>query len=164
MGFDTPSRAAEKLTWSLQLNNSSEHHVESCCKNLVLDFAHAVDARLHERFVSVFAPDGVFSRATGKFAGHAELRQFVEARRTDIVTRHLCSTIRIRVVDDVHAEGTTYALVFQSEGDEASSPLNAPLPRFVEYTDSFVLGESGWRIKTREARIVFNVTVPATVS
>lgn len=131
---------------------------ERACTRLSMDFAWHVDQRDHTAFVDLFAEDGVFERAAQRSVGHAAIRQFLDARPADRVTRHVCSNIRIDMTGPATATGTCAALMFQATppiGAAATQPLPVTSPVIVDYVDDYVLTASGWKFKHRRTTLVF---------
>lgn len=121
--------------------------IESECQRLMNRFSWAVDAMDYDQVVSLFVPDCVFGRADKFFHGHAGLRQSLEGRPRDRVTRHVSSNIVIDVLDLDNAVGKAYCLVFGYRGElppGAEAPLGAPDSLILHEAD-FVRVAEGWR-------------------
>lgn len=139
------------------MNATEEILAARQCERLAIEFAHAVDHREIEKVVAVFAPEATFERRGEVLKGHAEIRAAQEKRAPGLVTRHLCSTIDIQVLDERHAKGVVYFLLYRYEG-AAAMPGPVPLgqPETVgEYQDDYVLTGSGWKIARRVAKAAF---------
>ena len=70
-------------------------------------------------------------------------------------TRHFVTSTAFSVIEETHAKGVTYYTLYLYGGDEDTPyPLEGP---FVvgEYHEEFVATDHGWKIKRREARIIF---------
>jgi len=139
------------------MNADQEMLIARQCERLAIAFAHAVDHRDTERAVAVFAPDATFERRGEVLRGHGEIRAAQQARAPGIVTRHLCSTIDIQVLDHRHARGTVYFLLYRHE---SAAPGGGPAPlgqpeTLGEYQDEYILSDGGWRIARRVAKAAF---------
>lgn len=142
------------------MNADQEMLIARQCERLAIAFAHAVDHRDTERAVALFAPDATFERRGEVLRGHAAIRAAQQARVPGIVTRHLCSTIDIQVMDDRHAKGTVYFLLYKHESAVPGSgpaPLGQP-ETLGEYQDEYILSDTGWKISKRVAKAAFRRT------
>ena len=122
--------------------------IEAECTRLMNRFSWAVDAMDYDQVVSLFTSDCVFGRADKFFQGHAGLRQSLESRPKDRVTRHFASNIIIDVADADNAAGKAYCLVFGHRGAlpaGAEAPLGVP-DSLILYDVKFVRTPEGWRI------------------
>ena len=140
------------------MNIENQLRCERECTRLCHDFAWTVDERNYSAFVALFADDGVFERMGQKSEGHAAIRQFLDARPVDKVTRHLCSNIRIDLTGPTSARGTCSALMFQAKAianAAPSQPLPVSAPVVVDYVDDYVLTEGGWKFHYRRTTLVF---------
>lgn len=125
------------------------------CELLAMEFAYAVDHREIDKVVAVFAPDATFERRGEILRGHAEIRAAQEKRPAQLVTRHLCSTMRFEVLDAEHATASVYFVLFRHEGPtQGPAPLSQP-ETVGEYQDDYVLTDAGWRIARRVAKAAF---------
>ena len=70
----------------------------------------------YDGVVALFAPDCSFGRADVWFHGHDGLRQSLNSRPRDRMTRHIASNVVIDVADADHAAGKAYCLVFGHRG------------------------------------------------
>jgi hypothetical protein len=134
------------------------------CERLCMDFASFVDARRYAELVALFSADGEFNPPGASARGHAELRAFFESRPADIVTRHLCTTIRIEpVAAERRAAGTCSVVMFRGlPGAGAAVPVPS-VGNVVDYRDTFVLTADGWRFQQRRVSVVFDIAPPSTV-
>ena len=140
------------------MNIQTEDEARRACERLAIEFAHAVDHREVERAVSVFTPDAVFERKGEQLEGRGAIRAAQQARPIHLVTRHLCASHRIEVIDGTHARGVVYFLLFRHEGSESDPPGPAPLvlPQTLgEYHDEYLRTDEGWKIARRVAKGIF---------
>lgn len=135
----------------------------TACERLSMDFMSFVDARRYDELATLFASDGVFSNPAGSARGHAELRAFMERRPAGIVTRHLCTTVRIEPPVNGLATGSTTAMMFRAEAGAAPGavPQAPSVAAVVDYADSFVRTAEGWRFASRSTSFVFDLLAQA---
>ena len=145
------------------LTDAERRGIEHDCTMLMHRYAVNADQHI-DRFTEVFTDDVVWVRPGQEMHGHAEMQAFMdgnvranrEANPSGHLTRHMMTTIDIRVVDANHAEGVSYALVFRDERFGGSLPVPmSTIELVVEYRDSFVKTASGWKIDRHEAQHVF---------
>ena len=119
---------------------------------------YTVNADHHpEQFTEVFCDDVVWVRPGMEMHGREEMQAFIDANTgPGSLTRHMITTVDIRVVDENSATGTSYALVFRDDefGGTLPVPMNT-IELVVEYRDEFALTDAGWRIARHEALHVF---------
>jgi hypothetical protein len=129
---------------------------EADCTRLCIDFAHYVDTRNYQPALDLFTEDGRFDRLGTVFSGRDDIRRFLEARPADVVTRHLCTTIRIDVQSQDAATGVCYVLFFNGKAAaDGKLPIAPSAPGVVEYHDTFARTAAGWRFSERRVRLVF---------
>lgn len=128
------------------------------CTRLCNDFAWTVDQRDYDAFVELFAEDGAFERAGQRSVGHAAIRQFLDARPADRITRHIVSNIRVDLTGPATAAGTCSALMYQATHESAAAPtqpLHVSAPVVVDYVDDYLLTNRGWKFACRRTALVF---------
>jgi hypothetical protein len=135
---------------------SSRAEDEAACTALCTAFAHHIDARRYEPLLHLFTEDGVLDRMGTVCRGHGEISRFLDARPTDVQTRHLCTSIRVDFDGKDQATGSCYVLFFQGRGDGV--PVAAGPPSVVEYHDRFERTPGGWRIRERSIRMAMRPT------
>ena len=134
----------------------SKLHDEADCTRLCIDFAYHLDARRYAGVLDLFTADGKFDRLGTVFGGRDEISRFLEGRPADVVTRHLCTNIRISVQSADEATGVCYVLFFSGKaGADARLPIPPSPPGVVEYHDIFSRTAAGWRIRERRIAPVF---------
>lgn len=128
----------------------------TACERLCHDFGWHVDHRDYAAFLDLFAEDGAFERAGLLSRGQDELKQFLDGRPLDMVTRHLFVGVRINPVSSIAAKGTSTCLVYRMTADlDQQYPLPMPPMRVVEFEDDFVRTGAGWRFSRRKTSPVF---------
>jgi hypothetical protein len=125
------------------------------CQQLSIRFANAVDRWDYDTVISLFVPDGALDRWGTRIVGHAALRDWLNSRPREVVTRHVCTNIQVTREDPRAARGLTYFTYYRATG-RAGEPPETLVPSMVgEYHDRFVLTEDGWRIAERAVEVVF---------
>lgn len=132
--------------------------VEFACSRLIIDFANALDLKDYPRALQLFTQDATLERADLSLQGIAQIQAFLEARPAQMLTRHLCSNIRVlqRTADE--ADGNCYLQFFQAtqKGSQASS-VKAAAAAVAEYALEFVRHNGDWRIRRLQIRAIFHV-------
>ncbi|MDM0044428.1 nuclear transport factor 2 family protein [Variovorax dokdonensis] len=121
---------------------------EAACARLCVDFANHLDARRYDEVLELFPIDGVLDRMGTVFSGRQALRSFLDARATDVTTRHLCTNIRVRFEGPDDASGFCCVLFFQGRAGEGAAVALGP-PSVVEYHDRFTRANGAWLIQER---------------
>lgn len=138
------------------MNFEQRMRCEHECARLSQDFAWTVDRGHHDAFIALFAPEGALERAGEVLRGPAALRRFLEAMPINRTMRHLCSNIRIDMIDERSAKGTSAVMMVHAlVARDTPLPLPAAVPLVAEYEDEYVLTNDGWRFQYRNTVIVF---------
>jgi ketosteroid isomerase-like protein len=130
--------------------------VERDCSRLCIAFANGVDAHDNAVVLELFTDDAMLVTPARTYQGRAKIAGFLDARPASVVTRHLCTNIRISTQSESSATGQC-CLQFFSVASEAAPvfPLKAPAPVVAEYRDEYLRTPAGWRIRHRRIEIVF---------
>ena len=129
---------------------------EEACGRLILDFVDGLDFRDYEQALRLFIEDATLDRAGLVMRGLSEIRAFLEQRPEQMVTRHLCTNIRVRATGDDEAEGRCYLQFFQASNEHGQPlPIKASTTAVAEYQVGFVHQNGHWRIKALIIRPVF---------
>ena len=128
--------------------------IERECERLIYAYCHVIDHGEAARVAELFDEDGVWATPEVRCEGREAIRKAFQARQSNQgrISRHVCSTPNIEVVDANHATAVTYLTLYRHDGEPGrrTSPLEG-LPEFVgDYRDSFVRTPRGWRFHTRE--------------
>ena len=123
------------------------------CQSVSLKFGRLQDARRHDELAGLLTPDATYVRLGEELA----LENFIEWITTTPPnkTRHFVTPTEVEILDENTAQGLTYYTIYLYGGDEGPPyPLEGP---FVvgEYHEQFARTNDGWKIKRREARIIF---------
>jgi ketosteroid isomerase-like protein len=127
--------------------------IERACERLVVEYTHLVDGGRAAAVADLFAADGVWSSGAARYDGRDAIRAaFATRQASDRTSRHVCTNLRVDVVDDDHATGLVYLTLYRFDGDGPG----APDPDLVgEYRDAFVRTAEGWRFAERTATAAF---------
>ena len=133
--------------------------IERECERLVVAFCHYADHGEAQRIADLFTADGVWT-APGvvTMVGREQLLEGLGARQAKSwrTSRHVCSTLRLEVLDVDHAEGVVYVTIYRYDGHEGEGPCPLEGPLMVgEYRDRFVRTTDGWRFARREVSAAF---------
>jgi ketosteroid isomerase-like protein len=137
------------------MQHADEILIRDECRQVLCDYAIAVDTADAARLVSLFCQDGVLMRGDVVLNGHAELARILDGRAPDAVMRHLLTTVSIRVAPDGRsAEATSYYLLYTGNGNERPLPLDSPFS-LGDWYSRFVPTPAGWKLAHQEVRRVF---------
>jgi ketosteroid isomerase-like protein len=131
---------------------------ERACTRLIVDYCHFVDNGEAARVADQFTGDGVWLSGEENLKGQAAIRRRFEQRQAMVerMSRHVCTNIKLDVIDADHAEGVTYLILFRHDGEPRRrfSPTAAP-EMIGEYRDRFARTAEGWRFQRRELVVSF---------
>ena len=122
--------------------------IEAECVRLMHQFSWAVDAMDYDGVVALFVPECTFGRADVYYQGHDGLRQSLNSRPRDRITRHVCANEVIDVIDGDNAKGKAYCVVWGHRGplsETGEGRLDVP-DSLILYTAEFRRTPAGWRI------------------
>lgn len=122
------------------------------CEHLIEAFAWHVDRHEYDNVIALFTSDAIFYRPDRMVTGHVELRAMLDARPKDIVTRHLCTNIRLDKISSREIQGRCYITLISAplKDGRADGPKVALTG---VYHDRFLRTRDGWRIIERRAVI-----------
>lgn len=133
--------------------------IEHACMKLQAQYGVFADRGDVEGFTSLFAEDGsVQVPEAPAFVGHAAIRASIQALGAMGVTmRHVLTNSVVDVVDESHAVGVSYLVVYNSrtEADAAGIRPVEPPATVGEYADTFRRTAQGWRFHSRVLTRVF---------
>jgi hypothetical protein len=121
--------------------------------DLIGRYSHGADGNIPTAYADVFTDDGVFQGRSGQpdesiYRGREQILAFVtsvQARRTNIQTRHQQSTTIFLEIAGDHAKTRTYLLTTATP--EGFSPRVGITSI---YEDEIVRTDKGWRLKYRK--------------
>ncbi len=133
--------------------------IEAECRNLVVGFGRGMDDGDAATASALFAADGVWDRQGVLVTGPQAICAAIEKRPKIRLTRHIFTNMLINVIDENHAEGRAYYMVYLHDGPPPDGgPLPRPLSgpeRVGDYHNKFVRTPEGWRISYNAARRIF---------
>jgi hypothetical protein len=128
----------------------------SSCQALAIAFVNGLDKRRYDETAALFTDDGVFDRWGQIIAGRNALRQWMDTRPVDIVTRHVCTNFEARRVGEDSAQGSILFTFYRAQAGLDPGPLPLIGPEMIgEYVDQFRRTPDGWRIARRQVVIEF---------
>lgn len=132
--------------------------IERACARLVSEYCHFVDHGEAARLADQFTEDGVWAWREAVMEGQAAIRRGFQQRQgnTARMSRHVCSNLKLDIVDADHVEGVVYLTLFRHDGDpdRLTSPAGPP-DMIGEYRDRFRRTADGWRFERRELVVSF---------
>lgn len=142
------------------MNDETRRAIEYECERLSIAYARHLDFKEYDRFIELFAPDGILNITGRPVVGHAMLAKSMAARSESLRSRHVLTNIYTRVMDEDHAEGLSYLTLYRHEGagppDEGPREISGP-SSIGHYADRFVRTDKGWRFASRELHFAFRV-------
>jgi len=127
--------------------------IKDACQSVSLRFGRLQDERRYDDLPKLMTPDGTYTRL-GEELSIADFITWVGTMPPN-KTRHFVTSTDFNDVSESSASGITYYTLYLYGGDEETPyPLEGP---FVvgEYHEEFARTDNGWKIKSREARIIF---------
>lgn len=131
--------------------DSAEH----ACARLANACYTLMDLGRYDETVALFAEDANWVRGGNPTVGRAAIRQALEKRPPDQISRHVVTNVVITIVDDTTAEGAAYFMPLRGARKEAGP---AAVPAFDQLGDlmfKFRREASGWRISFLKPSPVF---------
>ena len=127
--------------------------IKDACQSISVQFGRLQDERRHDELAALMTADATYVRLGEELTSKA----FIEWIKTTPPhkTRHFVTPTAFSIVEENLAKGVTYYTLYLYNGsEEMPYPLEGP---FVvgEYHEEFARTDDGWKIRRREARIVF---------
>jgi len=127
--------------------------IKDACQSISVQFGRLQDERRHDELAALMTADACYVRKGEELAVDA----FIEWIKTTPPnkTRHFVTPTAFSIVEENLAKSVTYyALYFYRGGEETPYPLDGP---FVvgEYHEEFARTDDGWKIRRREASVIF---------
>ena len=135
------------------MDQSQKILIKDACESVSLRFGRLQDEWRHDELAELMTVDAIYVRL-GEELKADEFVGWVKTTPPN-KTRHFVTSTAFSVIEETHAKGVTYYTLYLYGGDEDTPyPLEGP---FVvgEYHEEFVATDHGWKIKRREARIIF---------
>jgi len=128
--------------------------IQTACAMVVARYCHCADLREHRAFSELFAPDGEWIRPGMHMRGRDEIYRFMDGR-PPALTRHVCGSVHVEVIDADHARGLNYTTVYRAQNPAGSPPAKLHAQMVVDYRDDFVRLDGRWLIRKRHTTVVF---------
>lgn len=135
-------------------------------RQLVDDYARAVDQPDGERAAALFVPDGVlriFERGTPEpvreRVGRSDIATAMNGLTRYDTTMHVVAN-HYADIDGDTATGETYCLAHHVRDVEGQGPMDYVMA--IRYLDAYRRSDEGWRLATRELQVEFTEDRPVT--
>lgn len=129
---------------------------ETDCTRLCNDFAFFVDTFAYIELSQLFTLDATFERRGEVLKGREAILLSMQQRPKNVITRHVCTNIRIEPQPNDTALGSCYLLLFHSATEkEDGTSVHGHSLTIAEYKDIYVYTDEGWRVQSRVANVVF---------
>ena len=141
-----------------------DDQIERACERLMYRYCQLMDHGKAVEAAELFSDDAECTILPGNtMRGRAAIAEGFAARQalTGRMSKHVCSTPLIDVIDEDNARGTVYLTLYRHDGEpgRSTSPLSGPV-LVGEYRDQYTRTDEGWRIKKRALRIDFILEEP----
>jgi uncharacterized protein (TIGR02246 family) len=137
------------------LQEAQVAQIQTACTMLVARYCHCADQREHQAFSELFAPDGEWIRPGMHMRGRDEIFRFMDAR-PPALTRHVCGSIHVEVIDADHARGLNYTTVYRAQDYTGGDSARLHAQMVVDYRDEFVRLDGRWHILKRHTTVIFS--------
>lgn len=140
------------------MNNLERMLVEHECGKLMNLYCHYLDHPDPDGFAGIYTEDGMYKPAAlpEPMYGRAAIRDWMAAYPKDRLGRHFSTNHVVEVIDEDHAAGRSYAVVFRDPAPRDGVLSSDVTPRsVVEYFDQFRRTDEGWRISERYYQVQF---------
>lgn len=127
--------------------------IHDACSALVISYAQYRDNYDAVSFAELFTEDGVLIIGANRWNGRDAIRARIESLDSRTTIRHHMSSIRITRIDEDHATGVSYAVIYSAP--PGSNEISGPA-LIGDYVDQYVRTEDGWKISHRELKSIFN--------
>jgi hypothetical protein len=133
--------------------------IERACERLVVEYCHFVDHGEASKIAGQFTEDGIWTSRENTMSGRNEIEAGFRRREaaTRRRSRHVCTNLLVRVLDENTAEGVVYLTLYRHDDPDESPVRPSDIPDIVgEYRDRFVRTDEGWRFQRREIAVDFS--------
>lgn len=132
--------------------------IENECRKLTILYCQHLDHLDPEAFAGIYTEDASYKPAAEPvpIVGRERILEWIKRYPKNRLGRHCAMNQLVDVIDENHATGSSYAVVFR-EPDPQADVLSARVtPRsVVEYTDKYRRTAQGWRIASRSYQLNF---------
>lgn len=137
------------------MDRDQARSVEWDCARLVTEFYCALDEKRYKDLAALFTQDGVWNRLGVDLTGPDAILESM-ATRTDWLTAHLVTNIRIQIVDQNRVDTTQYITLYRHEGwqpEAGPPPVVLPLG-VLKHWDTHVRIGTEWKIARKISRAI----------
>ena len=122
------------------------------CRQLLADYAIAVDGADADAMVACFTADGVLARGSLVLRGAAELPRVLEGRAPGNVMRHLLATQSVSVAPNGRsARALCYYVLYSAAGEDEPLPMPEPFS-LGDWNCELADTGQGWKLARLEIR------------
>ena len=132
--------------------------IENECHKLAVLYCWHIDHLDPQAFADLYTEDAHYKPSVEPepIVGRQAILRWIEGYPKDRLARHVSTNQYVEMVDDDHAVGTSYAIVFREDQPQAGAVSVNSAPRsVVEYVDRYRRTPGGWRISERIYRMLF---------
>ncbi|MBC9226488.1 hypothetical protein GL325_09155 [Aeromicrobium sp. 636] len=140
------------------MNDLDRLCIEHECTKLMTLYCLHLDHPDADGFAGIFTQDALYKPAARPepVRGRYAIRAWLEAYPRDRLGRHVSTNQVVDVLDEDHARGRSYGVVWREPEPRAGVVSSNVSPRsLVEYFDEFVRTDEGWRISFRYYQLNF---------
>lgn len=140
------------------MNHLERMFIEHECAKLMSLYCHYLDHADPQGFASIYTSDAMYKPAAmaEPMYGRETILEWAEAYPKHRLGRHFSTNQVVTVVDDEHATGRSYAVVFRDPDPQEGVLSDLVTPRsVVEYFDRFRRTDEGWLIEERYYQVQF---------
>lgn len=141
------------------MDDIQRYIIEAQINRCVVDYWDEVDSRWGEKAHEMYTEDGKFQKMNGR----AEIRAFYDWRkgRGDRSSFHFVLNMK---VDVESSERATARYVMMLYGADGVPPIDVKAPNTIsDAVEVFVKEPSGWKIKSKMMKVIFQGGEPTTV-
>jgi hypothetical protein len=132
--------------------------IENECRKLAVLYCWHLDHLDPEAFAALYTEDAQYKPAIEPkpIIGRDAILDWIRAYPKRRLGRHVSTNHFVEVIDEEHAVGSSYAVVFRDPEPTATSVSPRVTPRsVVEYVDNFRRTPAGWRFASRYYQMLF---------
>ena len=135
--------------------------IEWDCQKLLQRYYHLMDQRQFDDAVNLFTDNVLWQVGAFELHGREAMRNAFG--NTDLTMRHILSNSVVQVIDEDHADATSYVTSYVEKDvrDDKPVPFHGP-HRLGENYDKLVRTTEGWRIAERRGKHAFARSYAAT--
>ncbi|MGI9204602.1 MAG: nuclear transport factor 2 family protein [Woeseiaceae bacterium] len=139
-----------------ELTHQGIFEIKLALHELNADFCHYLDQRETDRFANLFTEDAIYTHGSRASHGRAAIHALFDKRNKagTRTTRHLQTGLRIQLVDEYLAKGSSVCMTFAAD---ATPPISHAVPHLIaDFIDEYMLCEDmRWRISRRHIERIF---------